>query len=337
MHTQVFLSMPASLPNADLKTLGPTKDEVAEAKALLKSFNPKEHRSKMASMTAWLSNPANAQPDEEALKSRGDDRKRFLEAWLIHQMRNSKAKKTMLNSKVTADSKTNYNDEVWMNAEMMDDKFGKKKGSKMRSAKVLEVRPCPFTGSEDDDMIEYQINWKWVRKLVSEGNTASVNTEGEATEDDLKILESPQKDPSEEDAKKEQEANKPIKQEKLSKQEQDFADFQQFKAALPTHLRKFQDYDLETRQLMSFLKEKKYTGELQEMLKRQQTRLAKVIALLAKGLQEEVSVVEWRKLSAAMKVLRHSQNEAVQGGVGFGYKPEGDRKRRKKAQGNFVE
>ena len=321
--------MPASLPNADLKTLGPTKEEVAEAKALLKSFSPKEHRSRMACMTAWLSNPANAQPDAEALQSRGDSRKRFLEAWLVHQMRNSKAKKTTVNSKVTQDSTTKFNDEMWMNAEMMDDKFGKKKGSKLRAAKAFEERPCPFTGSEDDDMKEYQINWKWVRKLEQEANVASVNTEGEATEDDLKILESSQKDPAEAAAKKEQEAM--VKIEKLSKQEQDRVDFEQFKLALPIHQRKFQDYDLESRQLMSFLKEKKYTAELQEMLKRQQTRLAKVIALLAKGLQEEVSVVEWRKLSAAMKVLRHSQNEAVQGGVGFGYKPDGDRKRRKKA------
>ena len=77
--------MPPALSHAALQGIGPTDEELLEAKKILEDASPSQKRSKMACMVAWVGkNPAG---NEEVQESRGEARRRYLQIFLVHNMR----------------------------------------------------------------------------------------------------------------------------------------------------------------------------------------------------------------------------------------------------------
>ena len=99
-----------------LTALAPTAEEVAAARALL------EHnkKSKMASMVHWL----RANPDPAIANSRGEQRQKYLEQWMIWSMRSKKAKTSSTNEQVTSVENSAFSDWHWCSVETMDTKLG---------------------------------------------------------------------------------------------------------------------------------------------------------------------------------------------------------------------
>jgi hypothetical protein len=86
--------MAPKAPASSLASVKPSKIEIEDARRVL-AQGEKAQKSKMACMVAWLKN----NPDAAASASRGDDRKRYLEAFLVQQMRAKGGIKTTSNEK----------------------------------------------------------------------------------------------------------------------------------------------------------------------------------------------------------------------------------------------
>lgn len=323
--------MPPSIAGAQLAQVAPTAEELAQAKQILKAANSKEIRSKMQSMTNWLA----AHPDgnHDATDARGEKRKGYLETWLVHNLRCKGKTKTASTTKIESNEKQDFLDEEWMSMEQMDDKFGKIKAARLRASGKLDVQPCSITGEDTEEMREYSIPKKWRRFLNVDGNKAEIHVTGEAGEDDLRLLQ---------DVKKPGEgtgtgSNEPmVKVEPLSKAELAEREYQEFLSKVPSHLRSFQEMDAESRGLMAHLKSRKWSADIQEALKKHQSRLVKLIAMLARACEEPVAKTEHKQLCAAMKLVRTSQNELCKEGQCFGWTNPAA-KRRKKSGLNFTE
>ena len=108
--------MPAGLAKCDLASFRPTKEELEAARTILNSAGGKELRSKVGSMSSWLK----ANSCNDASSSRGDDRRRWLEHFLVVQLRSQQTQKTTKVTKKPNEVKATYQDWVWMAAEEMD-------------------------------------------------------------------------------------------------------------------------------------------------------------------------------------------------------------------------
>ena len=76
-------TMPPALGFADLKSFGPSKQELEAAKKLLASADSKFLKSKMQSMSQWLQK----HPDTVVTSSRGQQRQQYLEMFVCHQLK----------------------------------------------------------------------------------------------------------------------------------------------------------------------------------------------------------------------------------------------------------
>ena len=127
--------MPPKIPSIKLAKVGPTNEEVFKAQEILQGIDPKALKSKMPSMAHFLKTSG----DTAALASRGSDRVKNLELFLIHQMRSKE----------------------WVSAEKMDLLVGAQKGKTWRESGRLKTRADPITGSSEPHMIEYRIPECW--------------------------------------------------------------------------------------------------------------------------------------------------------------------------------
>ena len=84
----------------NLASVKPTKAELEEAKRIL-SVGPKVSRAKMAGMVHWLK----ANPDSKVSDSHGPQRQKYLEAFLVHQLRAKGGAKVTTNERVVSTSK----------------------------------------------------------------------------------------------------------------------------------------------------------------------------------------------------------------------------------------
>ena len=154
--------MPATIPHVRLAGVGPSAQEVAEAKQMIKNFSPKEARSKMASMVAWLQ--ANGTDNQEVKESRGNDRQRYLSHFLVHCMRSKNAKKGATNSRVVSTENQKNHDTEFVGLEELKTKMGETKAMKLVKGNKLETRPCKCSGEDTEGMREYRLTNDWERE-----------------------------------------------------------------------------------------------------------------------------------------------------------------------------
>ena len=253
----VARAMPSSLGPCDLKNIKPSREEVEKAKRLLKEANAKELRSKMASMASWLA----ANPDSAVSASRGDERKAYLQAFVVHQMRakagTKKAEHVFKKSHLSA----NITDDEWYNLERLEKKFGENKARKLIESKTLKERACPLTGSWDDDMKEFNVVLTKLQTTELDNREFGVLTSTDASDADLKLLDgiSSQASGSGQNGGDPQPE---VKQEPMTAKQQEKADFEAFIATIDAKVIDMQHNDLECRQLVHQLQTKPYTEKL---------------------------------------------------------------------------
>ena len=173
-----------------------------------------------------------------------------------------------------------------------------------------------MTGDNSEKMKEYRITKDWKRKLNDDSSAFGVTATGEATEDDLKLLEGM----SAQSSSSQQAPEVQVKAEPQTKSEIEDAAFADFKTNVALHLRRFQDCDLEARQLAKFLLTVKFSESVVEGLKKHQVILTKVVIMLSKACEHDLEKSMFRRLVAAMKWVRNSQCELVAHGVKLGFK-----------------
>ena len=79
-------------------------------------------------------------------KSRGDTRKKYLEAFLVHSLRNRSTTKLSTQEKKVVHGEQNFTDSNWWAKEKMDLELGGHKAEALRASKKLDTRPCRITG-----------------------------------------------------------------------------------------------------------------------------------------------------------------------------------------------
>ena len=248
------IAMPSALPKMALAKLKPTQEELDAARKILTSANEKELKSKRASMSAWLRQCADE--NNEVASSAGDQRRQFLEKFLILQMRAKAGQKKVVGSKEHTSANAKYRENRWMSEDKMDQELGKHKATEWRNSGLLVTRADRITGSTDRFMIEYQIPEDWARCTMEDLQKLKLETEtADATEEDLRLV-------NQIDMADNQESTPAVKQEPLSKEEQTKQEIEQFKANCKSFLRRFQDYEVETKEMEASAKKQKVMEEM---------------------------------------------------------------------------
>ena len=91
-RVRISVKMAPRIPKANLDIIGATQTELEQAKAFIKSLEPKKKKSLMAGMVQWSNSNENK---EKVTKARGEDRLGYLAAFHWHSVNNRKAESTL--------------------------------------------------------------------------------------------------------------------------------------------------------------------------------------------------------------------------------------------------
>ena len=311
--------MPLALPKLSLETYGPSDEELKAAKKVLKSCDEKALRSKMGSMSAFISKHASDNPG--VLLSRGDARKEFLCKFICHQLKSKTTTKQTSNVEESSHKEEKVAEKVWWSREQIDRELGEIKSKAWRSSGKLATRPDRITGSTEPDLIEFAIPIDYERMTDEELDKFRVEALGEAGEGHLQMIEGMHKE----------EYDKPtlVKAEPLTQEAKDMAAFTEFLASAPEHLHKYHALEIHTKQLLAGLQKKPYTDLLQVEVKRHQTRIGGIIKILSKAVTTKLEFSEWPKLTKAMAVIMQQDVAMSEHGKRFGVEMGKQTKKRK--------
>ena len=172
---------PSKMKATQLSMLSPTPDEIAEARAIIASAaDPKKkERACMASMAHWLKNEGCTQ-NGDALSSRGTDRKRFLEAFMVYQAREKKARVEQTTSRKVGQENRSHVEKGWFSYEYVKGKVGEKKLDAWIAAKQIPSRPDKRTGSDDKEMCDYYYEAAWDSETGLDSTTTAYDVQGQA-------------------------------------------------------------------------------------------------------------------------------------------------------------
>jgi hypothetical protein len=262
--------MPPKQAAVKLNSVAPSADELAAARKVLAGVDKKQLRSKFACMAHWLKD----NPDAAASSSRGDQRKAYLEQFMVWQMRQKNLQKESQSRSTVEVVNTTYNNLRWWSREKMDTELGAKKAAAWRESCKLQTRPDPVTGSDDPDYVEYGCPEDWSSLATGDTESHDVITRGDADESDLTMLNGIRGGMPSEDVvvKAEQKTEEDMLQEKATALMQNPRPM----------LRRLQDYELECKLLATKATDGKYTGELGSDVTKFLSKLTKAIKLLNK-------------------------------------------------------
>ena len=117
--------MAPKMAKTQLKNVAPTPDELKKAREVLEKAGEKGFRSKQQSMMQFMKD----QPDGAVTASRGDERKRYIELFLVHQMRCQDAVKKVSVVKGEKNTDKKFIDLHWWSEETMDKEMGAMKAN----------------------------------------------------------------------------------------------------------------------------------------------------------------------------------------------------------------
>ena len=89
------------------------------------------------------------------------ERRKFLAAFVIHQLRCKKTEKKSVVSEGKSSTSEKFKELHWWAMEEMDKQMGEKKGLAWRQSGKLPKRPCPVTNSEEEHLVVYGIPKNW--------------------------------------------------------------------------------------------------------------------------------------------------------------------------------
>ena len=129
-----------------LAALKPSTDEIEEARKRLASLDKKQLRARQGSMAYFMkANPENV---EDADK-RGDERKKLLELFLVHQFRQKDAKRVVKSQETHGKTKDDVDLVYQWSAAKMRQELGEAKAEAWMSSDKLRWEKDEVTGSED--------------------------------------------------------------------------------------------------------------------------------------------------------------------------------------------
>ena len=176
-----------------LGNVSATEEELKRARAILDKASEEDRqkviKSKMACMKQWLkANKDDVEDAEKVLESRNDERRTYLEAFLVHTMRceDAASHKTITKSTVEETKKVQRFYE-W-SEETMDDKLGPIKAQLLRESGKLSKDPCPITGSDHPKLVVWKVPVGFVDKNLIDSTASDVSSKQAATERDLQLL-----------------------------------------------------------------------------------------------------------------------------------------------------
>ena len=252
-----------------LASVKPTKEELEDAKRIL-AGGCKIQKAKMAGMVHWLKQ----NPDEKAASSRGPERQRYLEAYLVHTLRTKGGVKVTLNERVVSSLKQEKVDHFWWSSEKMDQEVGMKKGLAWRLSGKLVTRPGLITGSSEDHMIEFKVPVEWTSSGTSDQSNVAIKTENETGEGDVELLNGAAGNLSASSN------DVPVKKEPLTEEEKQKLASDEMKATVHQSLKLFQEYVLECKILAGSITETKYSEGLQTDNSKHLAKLQRMVKIL---------------------------------------------------------
>jgi len=166
-----------------LADIQPTAEELEAAKKIL-AGGSKVQRSKMQCMATWVK--ANLGENANVQASRGEQRQQYLQAYLVHMMRQKGSSSSSSNSRTVSHSKQDHEDVWWWSKFTMDKKMGPVKAESWRQ--VLKWRPDAVCGKDDEDHREYPVPRHWSRMTTEDLKAMQLTSTSDATAEDMDNL-----------------------------------------------------------------------------------------------------------------------------------------------------
>ena len=316
--------MAPKLSKARLSEITPTAEELQKAKELLANYGKDAKRSKMTCMNNFLK----ANPDNKASSSLGEDRQKYLEAYIVHTLRAKEGIKSSTNTESASKATEKFWEVHPMSAEKMDEALGKEKAQTLRLGKYVQSQPCSLSGSTEEHMLEWLVPKNWKRMTQADFWQLKVQNEATADKEDIDNLRS-MTNPHTVDA-----TPSTIKVEKtegdaLTKL-QDRVN--SFKENLTTYLREIQDIEVESQQILkrATAAKDKYAGPLLDDCDKHIKATNKASKLLSKMCTEDFEDGPIPKLLDQIGTIRRKHEEVLVWANRFGYvaAPASGRKRR---------
>ena len=96
--------------------------------------------------------------NEDAISSRGHERQRWLEMFLVHNMRSRAGQKKQVQTQKKIEEADVTHREVWeWSREQMEKELGANKASKWIASGLHPKACCPLTQSWDEDLVVYSV------------------------------------------------------------------------------------------------------------------------------------------------------------------------------------
>ncbi len=301
--------MPAPLGKADLKIL-PNADEIAEAKRILAGISTKDKKAKMSAMVSWLK----SHPDEVVKNSRGAEREQYLAAFVAHQLRARTTVKKLITTETKDVVKGSHTDFYEWSSEQMDQNLGEKKGLSWRESGLLHVSPCPLTGSNEDHLKVYRVPVNWQSCSESDLKRLRLEASGDANADDLELMQ--MNTPGEAC-----DAGPKVKKEEVSGSEDppnpEEVVIQHFKTNARDYLRRYQDLQQDTKDMMTVAPSKPYTEAFVKDLASHDRQLGKAVKILQRSCHTLPTDEQITKLLKGLQQCTSKQSELTEWAVKF--------------------
>lgn len=243
-----------------LDAVAPTAEELADAKSILAKLDKKGMRSKMGSLSHFLSlNAENTIADT----SRGDKRKAYLEIWQVHQLREKAAKKSMTSKHTVTTSTANKQDVYWWSKFKMDTEMGPVKSEAWRTSGKLKTRGDKMTGSLEDELIEYAVPVDWNCTSHGEDHAAVLVAEGDADEKSRELVDDASRHFQAEGDLQPLSSAVKVKEEKDDRTDED-KKLDDIKKNPKQYLRTFQDMKTSVQELEFTIEKEKFAANLKD-------------------------------------------------------------------------
>jgi hypothetical protein len=308
--------MPKAIVNVKLADVAPTASELAEARKVMQ--DGKVAKSKMACMSAWLK--ANGAGNDDVKESRGDKRKEYLDAWLVHMMRSKLTTNSTAVITTTSDHDEDIEHVYWWSQETMDKELGEQKSKLWRESGKLTPRPDPLTSNTDDPYKEFPVPRSMTRHAKGNGTLVNVKSEGTGDEADINMLSQHATTPV--DIKTEKETTIGIMEGKVTAMKAD---------PKPTY-RKMNEFMLEAKELSVKIIGVKYSDNLAADNIKHISKLKSIINIVDKMIQgTKFDATAMPKLVESIEQVERVHAEIDKWAVKFGLSTGATTKRRRKA------
>ena len=137
---------------------------------------------------ACMSSFAKKLQDDGAICSRGDVRQRYLESYLVHQMREQEASSEIVSSHTSSLKHNLHQDVHWWSKEKMNLEIGGEKAEHWRQSGLIPSQPDSVTGSNEENHKEWGVPQNWARMTMADMRSLALTVSTNADEKDIELV-----------------------------------------------------------------------------------------------------------------------------------------------------